>query len=155
MLFWLKAEFLDVIGIKVLRVFPQSTHRVSTAAFWHTFRHDGKISPGLWGCGCQPTTFHYSYHHVQSCSVRSSWVGRYTHPVSSRPIYVLTVCTLWVFLWILLPLPLLSKSGLKPVWNVNIAYGKHQVWELSRLCPETSTKLYVHEFDFSADKGRM
>ena len=23
-----------------------------------------------------------------------------------------------------------------------------QVWELSRLCPETSTKLYVHEFGF-------
>ncbi len=26
---------------------------------------------------------------------------------------------------------------------------KPQVWELSRLCPETSTKSYVHEFDFS------
>jgi hypothetical protein len=25
---------------------------------------------------------------------------------------------------------------------------KPQVWELSRLCPETSTKLYVHEFGF-------
>ncbi len=25
---------------------------------------------------------------------------------------------------------------------------KHQVWKLSRLCPETSTKLYVHEFGF-------
>ncbi len=25
---------------------------------------------------------------------------------------------------------------------------KHQVWELSRLCLETSTKLYVHEFGF-------
>ncbi len=26
---------------------------------------------------------------------------------------------------------------------------KPQVWELARLCPETSTKLYVHEFCFS------
>ncbi len=25
---------------------------------------------------------------------------------------------------------------------------KPQVWDLSRLCPETSTKLYVHEFGF-------
>ncbi len=24
----------------------QSTHRVATAAFWRTFHHDGKISPG-------------------------------------------------------------------------------------------------------------
>jgi hypothetical protein len=23
----------------------QSTHRVATAAFWHSFNHDGKISP--------------------------------------------------------------------------------------------------------------
>jgi hypothetical protein len=28
---------------------------------------------------------------------------------------------------------------------------KPQVWELSRLCPETSTKLYVHEFGFSSE----
>jgi hypothetical protein len=39
----------------------------------------------------------------------------------------------------------------KVVWNwfsnVNIhCIGKPQVSELSRLCPETSTKLYVHEF---------
>ncbi len=30
---------------------------------------------------------------------------------------------------------------------------KPQVWELSRLCPETSTILYVHEFGFSAYSG--
>ncbi len=38
-------------------------------------------------------------------------------------------------------------------WFENGFYCKHylrkpQVWELSRLCPETSTKLYVHEFSF-------
>jgi hypothetical protein len=27
---------------------------------------------------------------------------------------------------------------------------KRQVWELSRLCPETSTKFYLHEFGFRA-----
>ncbi len=26
--------------------------------------------------------------------------------------------------------------------------GEPQVWELSRLCPETSTKMYLHEFGF-------
>ncbi len=60
--------------------------------FWRTFHHDGNICPGWWGGGgaCPlPTPFYYSYHHTQSCSVRSSWVGRYTHYVSSLPIYVL------------------------------------------------------------------
>jgi hypothetical protein len=41
------------------------------------------------GGGCTPNPLHYSYHHVQSCSVRSSGVGKYTYPVSSLPIYVL------------------------------------------------------------------
>ncbi len=54
----------------------QSTGRVAMAAFWRTFNHDEKIRPGWlgWGRGgrCTPTLFHYSYHHVQSCSVRSS-----------------------------------------------------------------------------------
>ncbi len=30
---------------------------------------------------------------------------------------------------------------------------KPQVWELSRLCPETSTKLYVHEFVMNLPTG--
>jgi hypothetical protein len=38
-----------------------------------------------------------------------------------------------------------SKSGLKLVCNANIV---SQVCELSRLCPETSTKLYGNEFGF-------
>ncbi len=41
-----------------------------------------------------------------------------------------------------------SKSGLKMVCNVNIVTRKAQVWELSRLFPDTSTKLYVYEFGF-------
>jgi hypothetical protein len=47
------------------------------------------------------------------------------------------------------PLPPPSKSGLKLVCNVNIVYRYLKSLELSRLCPETSTKLYVHEFCFS------
>jgi hypothetical protein len=42
----------------------------------------------------------------------------------------------------------LSKRDLKLVCNVNIVYWKPQVRELSRLCQEISTKLYVHEFGF-------
>jgi hypothetical protein len=37
------------------------------------------------GGGCTHTPFHSSYHHVQSCSVRSSWEGRYTPTISSYP----------------------------------------------------------------------
>ncbi len=43
--------------------------------------------------------------------------------------------------------PTPSKSGLKLVCNLNM-YCIPQVWELSRLCPETSNKLYVHEYGF-------
>jgi hypothetical protein len=39
------------------------------------------------GGGFTPTPSHYIYPHQQSCSVRSSLVGRYTEPVSSLPIY--------------------------------------------------------------------
>ncbi len=51
---------------------------------------------------------------------------------------------------ILLPLPL-SISGLKLVCNVNIVYGN---LKSERLCPETSTKLYVHEFGFKSLKEK-
>jgi hypothetical protein len=44
----------------------------------------------------------------------------------------------------------LGKSVLKLVCNVNIVYGN-----LSRLCPETSTKLYVHEFGFCREDGGL
>ncbi len=35
------------------------------------------------------TSFHYVYHHVQSCRVRSNLEGRYTPSISSIPLYVL------------------------------------------------------------------
>ncbi len=69
-------------------------HRVATATSWHTFHHDGKISLGWWGWGVHahlPTPLHSVYHHVQSCSVRTSWEGRYTHlflGFSPLPLYM-------------------------------------------------------------------
>ncbi len=38
---------------------------------------------------CPPFHSTCIYHYVQSCSVRSSWEGRYTPPISCLPIYVL------------------------------------------------------------------
>ncbi len=43
------------------------------------------------GGGCTPTPFYSIYHHVQSCSVRPSWEGRYTHPSSYLPHCILCV----------------------------------------------------------------
>ncbi len=48
-----------------------------------------KISPGWWGWESTPTSFHYIYHHVQSCGVRYRWEGRFTTPLSTLPQYVL------------------------------------------------------------------
>jgi hypothetical protein len=42
------------------------------------------------GSGCKP--FHYIYHHVQSCGVRSSWEGRCNPPISTLPLCVLCGC---------------------------------------------------------------
>ncbi len=50
---------------------------------------ENSAQPGVGG-GCTPTSFHYIYHHEQSCGVRSSWEGRYTPPISSSP-----MSTLW------------------------------------------------------------
>ncbi len=43
--------------------------------------------------------------------------------------------------------PALSKGSLKLVCNVNIVYGNLKS-ENFQIIPETSTKLYVHEFGF-------
>jgi hypothetical protein len=69
---------------------PQSTHRVATAAFWRTFHHDGKIAQAGGGVHAHAHPFHTIYHHVQSCSVRSSWEDWYILPIS-----YLSLCTRW------------------------------------------------------------
>ncbi len=51
-----------------------------------------KLAQAGRGRGCTPTPFHYIYHHVQSCEscgVRSSWVDKYTPPISTPPLFVL------------------------------------------------------------------
>ncbi len=59
------------------------------ADFWLTW---WKNQPWLERGGCTPTPFHSSYHHVQNCSVRSSWDGRYAPP----PHFISTpFCSLW------------------------------------------------------------
>ncbi len=58
-----------------------------------------------WGASLPPF-FHPIYHHLQSCSVRSSWEGSYTPPISPLPLYVFcaSVC-LWLFkIWPFFPL---------------------------------------------------
>ncbi len=67
------------------------THRVAMVTFWRTFHHDEKISPAWWGC--TPTSFHCIYHHVQSCSVRSSW------ETDTLPLFLLYtyISTLWLW----------------------------------------------------------
>ncbi len=66
-------------------------HRVATAAFWRTFSDEGKIIPGWWGWGvhAHPLSLHLPSPVKLQCSVRSSWVGRHTNPVSSLGKYVL------------------------------------------------------------------
>jgi hypothetical protein len=48
---WLaaKLEALDCRVAAVLLYSLHRVHRVVTAAFWRTFHHEGKISPGWWG----------------------------------------------------------------------------------------------------------
>ncbi len=48
--------------------------------FWISSKNSAS---GWWAGGCKPTPFHSIYHHVKSCSVRSSWEGRYTPRISS------------------------------------------------------------------------
>jgi hypothetical protein len=48
-----------------------------------------KLGQASGGGGCTLTPFHYIYHHVQSCGVRSSWERRYTPTISTLRLYVL------------------------------------------------------------------
>ncbi len=71
---------------------PQSTHRLATATFWRTFHHDGKISPGWWGWGvhAHPLSLYLPSRPKLQYTVRSSWEGRYTPPISS--LFLCTLC---------------------------------------------------------------
>ncbi len=76
----------------ILRIWRENhrVHRVAMATIWRTFHHDGKIRPAWWVWGVHPRPLSRIYHHVQSCSVRSSWEGRrYTPPISTLLLYEL------------------------------------------------------------------
>ncbi len=67
-------------------------HRVATADFWRTFR-TWKNQPWLVRVGdARPPPFTLIFYHVQSCNIRSSWVGRHTPCISSLPLYALCGC---------------------------------------------------------------
>ncbi len=77
------------------------------------------------------------------CSWRSLWVSFGYPMVAPEP---------WLSLWLRLLLSmwavtstngLVYSSSRKQMWLETA-----QVWELSRLCPKTSTILYVHKFGF-------
>jgi hypothetical protein len=54
----------------------------------HSIMMENSAQPGE-DVGCTLITFHYIYHHVKCCSVRSSWEVRYAPPISTLPLYVL------------------------------------------------------------------
>ncbi len=81
---------------------------------------------------------------------------------SKKLCFFISTVNLWLFLWHAVPsFVLYQYSKLMAIsmtyttklcfmfvmiCNINIVYGN--LWELSRLSPETSTKLYDHEFGF-------
>jgi hypothetical protein len=75
-------------------LFDDLLHRVHTEWQWPIFL---AYIPSWWKNqpklvrvgGCTLTPFHSIFHHVQSCSVRSSWEGRSTLCISSLSLYVL------------------------------------------------------------------
>ncbi len=82
-------------------------NRVHTEWQWPLYgMHDGKISLAWWGRGGggeRPPPFAISIiMYKVSCSVRSSWEGRYTLPISTLPLYVLSGredCMERIFSW--------------------------------------------------------
>ncbi len=105
---WLLSRCTSFLSLCYLSPSPPETclvhlhynHRVLTKWQWpisdvHSIMME-KTSLGWWWWGCTPTPFHSIYHHVQSCSVRSSWEGRYTPSISSLPLYVLCDYTLLI-----------------------------------------------------------
>ncbi len=71
---------------------PESSHRVAMTSFWRSV----SIMMEKWAQpveegGSTHTPFHYIYHHIQSCGVRSRWEDRYP------PLFLLYPCmyTLW------------------------------------------------------------
>jgi hypothetical protein len=92
-----------------------SAHRVHTE--WqrplsgvHSIMMEKLSQPGEGG-GCTSTSFHYINHHVQSCSVCSSWDSRYcTLPM----FHLYAICTLWSSQPLFFLPPAILSSGFEP-----------------------------------------
>ncbi len=91
------------------------------------------------GRGCTPNPFHSNYHHIQSCSERSSWEGRYTPPISSLPLYVLCGFSHKMFVG-------------KPMKFKTVLHDKHKsavvwesrLWQLYVLINSLSAEQFMH-----------
>ncbi len=70
---------------------PQSTNRVATAAFWRTFHHDGKISPGWWGWGRHAHPLSLYLPSRTKVTVYAPAERADTFPV----FHLYPICTLW------------------------------------------------------------
>ncbi len=74
-------------------------HIVVNAAFWHTFHHEGEISPGWRGCGVHghPLSLHLPSPVKLQCTLQLS--GQIHLPpcfISSKNLYSVVLCTgLW------------------------------------------------------------
>ncbi len=56
------------------------------------WKMDKSALAGEVGVHCTPTPFHFIYHHVQRCSVRTSWEGSYSTLLLFN---LYSICTLW------------------------------------------------------------
>ncbi len=94
-IFTTKADVSTLLGlgdVNVTEVSPTEYTQNGNGRFLAYIPSRWKNYPRLvrvGGGGARRPPFHYIYHHVQSCSVCSSWEGRYTPPISYLPPYVL------------------------------------------------------------------
>ncbi len=131
-IFLCKSEIFDLADSQ-----PQSTHRVAIAAFWRTFRHDGKISRGWLGWGLHVHPLSLYHHHLQSCGVRSNWEGRYALPISTLPLYVFcarNLPNLQVYMQNVYNCTALMSFQRRWVWWFILIECCHYIWEILIAC---------------------
>ncbi len=95
---------------------------------------------------CTPIPFHYIYHHVQSCSICSSWKCRYTLPQFHLYSYVQ---------YSVVYITNLSRKICKPVLKLDFtAHGimdyPLRIWTLAR--PNAPANKYVLYYEHFVDK---
>jgi hypothetical protein len=93
--------------------------RVAMADFWHTYHHDGKISPSWWGCGRKP--MHPLSLYLLSCSMLQCTLQ--LRGKIHSPYFISTpICTLWFsdlsfpYVYTMFATPL-TKEVAQPNWR--------------------------------------